>query len=93
MRFPKIERSVLVPQIGKLVTDLLLLLTEAYYSKKKLLQLQKANLMLEQTRLLMRLCKDRKLISISQYEYAVKELVEIGKQLGGWIQHQRGVES
>ncbi len=92
VRFPKVERGALVPQIGNLATGLLLVLVEAYYSRQKLELLRKANLMLEQLRLVLRLSKDRKLLTLTQYQYASKEMVEIGKQLGGWINHQKGVE-
>ncbi len=91
-RFPKVERSSLVPQIGNLGLNILLLLVEAYYSKRKLPQLQEINLKLEQLRFLMRISKDRKFLSINQYGYITKELIEIGKQLGGWINYQRGIE-
>ena len=35
-------------------------------------------------KILIRLSKDYKLLSIKQYEFAAKELEEIGKLLGGW---------
>jgi len=92
VRFPKAERSALVPQIGNLVIVILMLLVEAYYKKLKLKQLQEANLKLEQLRFLMRICKDRNFFSYKQYEYITKELIEVGKQLGGWINYQRKME-
>jgi hypothetical protein len=49
-RYPKVERSALVPQIGNLVIEILMLLVQAYYSKQKLELLQRANLKLEQLR-------------------------------------------
>ena len=91
-RFPKVERSALVPQIGNLCLKILLLLVEAYYSHQKLAHLMDANLKLEQLRFLMRMSKDRKFISINQYSYISKQLIEIGKQLGGWINHQHNIE-
>ncbi len=39
---------------------------------------------LVQLRSLVRLCKDLRLLSISQYEHVAKMLVEIGRLLGGW---------
>ncbi|MDW7679693.1 MAG: diversity-generating retroelement protein Avd [bacterium] len=92
-RFPKVERCALVPQIGNLILDILLLLVEAYYSKKKLATLYRVNMNLEQLRFLMRVSKDRKFISYQQYEFITKQLIEIGKQLGGWINYQKRVEA
>ncbi len=93
VRFPKSERSTLVPKIGNLTLNILLLLVEAYYTKKKLKMLRKSNVRIELLRFLMRMCKDRKLLSYQQYEYVTKELIEIGNQLGGWIRYQRGREA
>lgn len=92
VRFPKVERSALVPHIGSLVLDLQMLLVEAYYTKHKLTKLLKANIMLEQLRFHMRICKDRRFLSYRQYAYITKELIDVGKQLGGWINYQRGQE-
>jgi hypothetical protein len=93
VRFPKSERSALVPKIGNIALNILLLLVEAYYTKKKLRMLRKANLRIELLRFLMRISKDRKFISYQQYEYVTKELIEVGNQLGGWIKYQQGREA
>lgn len=38
----------------------------------------------ETVKVLIRLSKDYKLITIKQYEHASEKLIEIGKLLGGW---------
>jgi len=59
-------------------------LVEATYSRSKRSQLERANLDLEKLRFLVRLAKDEQCLSLGQYEYASRELTEIGRQVGGW---------
>jgi len=40
-------------------------------------------------KVLVRLCKDYKLLNIKQYEFASRSLVEIGALLGGWYKPYR----
>jgi len=40
---------------------------------------------LDKLRILIRLSKDFKFISIRQYEFVSGEINEVGKMLGGWI--------
>jgi len=47
--------------------------------------LQKADALLAQLRHTVRLCKDLKLITLRQYEFAAEHLAEIGRLLGGWL--------
>lgn len=47
--------------------------------------LQQADVLLEQIRLNIRLCRDLKLIGPRQYEHAARLLAEIGRLLGGWL--------
>jgi len=46
--------------------------------------LEEADYELERLRLYLRMCKDLKLINGKQYEFTTKNLVEIGKLIGGW---------
>jgi hypothetical protein len=54
-------------------------------SRRKLLLLEQANLRLQKLRYLVRLCKDRRCLSLGQYEFAARAITEIGTDLGGWI--------
>lgn len=47
--------------------------------------LRKADTELEKMKHYLRLSLDLKLINLKQYEYSSREIVEIGKLLGGWI--------
>jgi hypothetical protein len=51
--------------------------------------LQKADVLLEQIRLNVRLCRDMDLIRPRQYEHAARLLDEIGRLLGGWLAKQK----
>jgi len=43
------------------------------------------NLRLEQLRVLLRLCHDRRLLTPEGYEYGARMLLEAGRMVGGWI--------
>ena len=51
--------------------------------------LQQADVLLEQIRLTMRLCRDLNLMQPRQYEHAARLLDEIGRLLGGWQAKQK----
>lgn len=51
--------------------------------------LQQADVLLEQIRLTIRLCRDMQLLGTRQYEHAVRLLDEIGRLLGGWLAKRR----
>lgn len=48
--------------------------------------LEVADVELEKLRLYLRLSQDLKLISFDQYEHAARQVSEIGKLLGAWMQ-------
>ena len=70
--------------------DLLELLVEASYERDKRELLRRANLRLERLRCLVRVSKDLQLLSLRRYEYAAREINEVGTLLGGWIKQQQG---
>lgn len=51
--------------------------------------LQQADVLLEQIRLNVRLCRDLNLLQPRQYEHAARLLDEIGRLLGGWLAKQK----
>lgn len=86
IKFPKSQRFVMAKRVEEAVLnfyDLLLLAIKEEQDKKGVLN--KASFELERVKHYMRLCKDLNLFSVKQYEYSSKEIVEIGKLLGGWI--------
>jgi hypothetical protein len=53
--------------------------------KDKLPLLRRADEALVKLRLLFRLSYEMRFINLKSYEYGSKQLVELGKLLGGWI--------
>lgn len=86
IKFPKSQRFVMAKRIEEAILnfyDLLLLAVKEGNDKKSILQ--KASFELERVRHYMRLCKDLNILSIKQYEYSSRDIVEIGRLLGGWL--------
>lgn len=86
-RIPKSHRLVLGREIEELAVSLLLLITKANKAKaEKRLNLQlQASDQLDCLRILVRLSKDLRFISIKQYGLTVSMINEVGKMLHGWI--------
>ncbi|MFA6897719.1 MAG: diversity-generating retroelement protein Avd [Patescibacteria group bacterium] len=84
-KFPKTQRFVLGQQIENTVLNLLKLIIQANAEKAKLSYLKQASVELDKLRILIRLTKDLKFLSIKQYEFAIGKINEIGKMLGGWM--------
>jgi hypothetical protein len=63
---------------------LLVVLTEAAYTTGKDELLTQANRKVNSTRLLLRLAKDLKLLTLDAYGFAAERLDEIGRMVGGW---------
>jgi hypothetical protein len=82
--FPRTRRFVLGDRIIHTALDVLESLAEAAYSRAKREPLHQANLRLQTLRLLVRLAKDERHLSLKQYEYAAREMTEVGRQIGGW---------
>ena len=85
-KFPKSERF----RMGKKLEDcafgfyeLLIIATRS--TRKKRQVLVQADVELEKLRLYIRLSQQRKLTSLSQYQFAANSLLEIGKLLCGWL--------
>ena len=85
-KFPKSERF----RMGKKLEDCAFgfyeqLIIATRSTKKKRQVLVHADAELEKLRLYIRLSQQRKLTSLSQYNFAANALIEIGKLLGGWL--------
>jgi hypothetical protein len=88
-KFPRSQKFLLGDRIESLMLDILELLIEASYSKKKQTTLQAANLNLEKLRYLIRISKDLKLINLKAYEFAANAIDSIGRSIGGWLKYSR----
>ena len=89
-KFPRSQKFTLGDRIVNTSLDILDILIEATYTRKRLPLLQQANVQLEKLRYLIRLCHDFKLLSAKQYAYISNEINEVGKLVGGWIRSQSG---
>ncbi len=87
-KYPKNARFT----FGQRLTDRALAIIEhlvrAAYGRRRADNLAAVNTELEILRVLLRLSKDRRYISPDQYEYAIGELLDIGKMVGGWLRSE-----
>ena len=85
--FPKNQRFVLGTRLADGVLQVMELLAEASYARaaSKSALLLGANRRLESVKWLVRLTKDRNLLSARQFSFSAAALEECGRMLGGWI--------
>ncbi len=88
-KYPRSQKFLLADRIENLMLDILELLIDAAYSKKKGEALRSANLKLEKLRYLIRLSRDMKLLSIKGYEYSSRYIDGIGNSIGGWLKYTK----
>ncbi|MCX6112554.1 MAG: diversity-generating retroelement protein Avd [Proteobacteria bacterium] len=84
-KFPKNVRFNLSNHITNTSIDVLELIIEALYAKRKINILHRANLSMEKIRALLQISLNKKYISMGQYEHMSGEINEAGQMLGGWI--------
>lgn len=84
-KFPKNQRFVMAKRMEEAALNFFDELIYASKVKKNTKRLFEADFQLNRLKIYNRMSKDLKLLSFNQYEYLSKELVEIGKLLGGWI--------
>ena len=89
-KFPKSHRFVLGDRIESRMLTVLEALVLAAYAREKKAHLQQANGHLQVLRLLVRAGKDLGFTSAKQYEFISRELVDLGRQIGGWAKTQAG---
>ncbi len=83
-RMPKHTRFTVSGRMANLALDTVELLLEAIYSRERKELIKKINMKLEKLRFFNRLCKDRRYLSITQYEYLARAINETGKMCGAW---------
>ncbi len=88
-KYPRSQKFILADRIENLMLDILELLIDAAYSKRKGEALRSANLKLEKLRYLVRLSKDLQLLNIKGYEFSSRAIDDIGKSIGGWLKYTR----
>ncbi len=88
-KFPKSQRFVLGQHIENTILKILEGIITANQERDKLPYLKQVSVALDKLRILIRLAKDLRFISIRQYAFAAEKINEIGKMLGGWINQQR----
>ena len=84
-RMPKHWRPTLVQRIDHEAQEVLLLLTEASYRRRKADVLRRANLALSRLRMLLELALRLKALAPGTHGHALVALDEVGRMLGGWL--------
>ena len=84
-KFPKKQRFVLGQQLENTLLDILKGIIQANQERNKLETLKQVSIDLDKFRILYRLAKDLKFMSIKQYQFGAEKINEVGKILGGWI--------
>jgi 23S rRNA-intervening sequence protein len=84
-KFPKDQRFSMAQRVENTAFAFYELILRAAKTKNPRRLLLEADIELDKLRFSIRLCQDLELLSFSQYEFAAKAIVEIGKLLGGWI--------
>lgn len=82
--FPRSHRYDLGGRIVGSALDLLTALVDAAYSRDKVGPLDQAGRQVNRLRLLYRLAKDLRLVSVDSYSFAAESLEEVGRMVGGW---------
>lgn len=83
--FPKNQRFIFGTRLADRSLHVLELLVDASYRSQKAELLADANRQIEVIRWLVRLAKDRKLLTERQYGFACQGLTECGRMVGGWL--------
>jgi hypothetical protein len=86
-RIPKSHRLVLGRYLEEVSIQILVLVIKANKKrdKERVSLREKISEMLDILRILIRLTKDRKFMSIKQYVFAVEKINEIGRMLNAWM--------
>lgn len=83
-KFPKKQRFVLGQQLENILLDVLKGIIQANQERNKLETLKQVSVDLDKFRILYRLAKDLKFMSVKQYQFGAEKVNEVGKILGGW---------
>jgi len=89
-RLPRSYKFTLGDRIQTTALDLQLALVESAHARRKDRPLHRADRLLDQLRLLLRLTRDLELISLRRHEHGSALVAEIGRMLGGWMKARLG---
>lgn len=84
-KFPKNARFTFGQRLSDIALSVIERIVRAAYGRRRKENLENVNTDLEVLRIMLRLSKDRRYISVDQYEYTIGELLEIGSMVGGWL--------
>ncbi len=84
-KFPKSQRFVLGQRIENKTIDLIHAFIVANAAREKHTLLAAASVNLDELRMLVRLAKDLRFMSVRQYGLAAERMNEIGRMLAGWM--------
>jgi len=84
---PRPFKAAIGGRVRDLCIDLVLLIFKANCAKNKVPYLDTLLERLEETQLLLRLCRDKRFISTGQYAKAIELTTSVGKQANGWKKH------
>jgi hypothetical protein len=82
--FPRIHRYSIGEKIKNIGFELLDVIIEANSKKDKSLHLEKAEKILEKLRIYVRLCFDLKIMGGKGFEFLIRKMDGIGRQLNKW---------
>jgi len=88
-KFPKKQRFVLGQQLENALLDILKGIIQANQERNKLEILKQVSIDLDKFRILFRLAKDLRFMSIKQYQFGAEKINEVGKVLGGWMKSSK----
>jgi len=88
-KFPKSQRFVLGQQLENTLLDILKGIIQANQERNKLETLKQVSIDLDKFRILFRLAKDLRFMSIKQYQFGAEKINEVGKILGGWMKSSK----
>lgn len=83
-KFPKKVRFTLTNRIDNLALDFVEHLVEAQYTRDRKAPIRKANLILDKLRILLRIAHKLAFLPHKQYEYANRQIDDVGRMLGAW---------
>ncbi len=84
-RIPRSYKFTLGDRIQRVALDLNLALVEAAHARSKERPLHRANRHLDELRLLLRLARDVKALTLRQHEHVSGLNEELGRMIGGWL--------
>ena len=88
-RFPRSYKFTVGDRLQTTALDLCLALIEASHARSKDRPLHRANRLLDELRILLRLARDVQALSPQQLAYVSLQNEELGRMIGGWLRASR----